>query len=58
MSGNPSFPLRLKPMLATLTDKPFDDPAFVFETKWDCLRLVARLERGEVTAYFAQRASS
>jgi hypothetical protein len=25
----------LRPMLATLADKPFDDPAWIFETKWD-----------------------
>jgi len=24
----------LRPMLATLIDEPFDDPAWVFETKW------------------------
>ena len=28
-------------MLATLVDSPFDDKAWVFETKWDGFRLVA-----------------
>ena len=27
-------------MLATLVDNPFDDKAWVFETKWDGLRLI------------------
>jgi bifunctional non-homologous end joining protein LigD len=31
----------LRPMLATLTDKPFDDPDWVFETKWDGFRAIA-----------------
>ena len=38
-------------MLATLTDAPFDDPAWVFETKWDGFRMVASIERGKVTLY-------
>ena len=38
-------------MLATLTDEPFDDPAWVFETKWDGFRMIASIERGRVTLY-------
>ena len=38
-----------RPMLATLIDAPFDDPAWVFETKWDGFRVVARVGRGVVT---------
>ena len=38
-------------MLATLTDTPFDDPDWVFETKWDGNRMVARIEKGRVTLY-------
>ena len=38
-------------MLATLTDAPFDDPDWVFETKWDGFRLIACLEHGKVTLY-------
>jgi bifunctional non-homologous end joining protein LigD len=38
-------------MLATLTDAPFDDPAWVFESKWDGFRMVAAIERGKVTLY-------
>jgi bifunctional non-homologous end joining protein LigD len=36
----------LRPMLATLTDKPFDDPDWIFETKWDGFRAVAVVEPG------------
>jgi bifunctional non-homologous end joining protein LigD len=38
-------------MLASLTDAPFDDPAWVFESKWDGFRMVAAIERGKVTLY-------
>jgi len=38
-------------MLATLTDAPFDDRDWVFETKWDGFRMVACLEQGKVTLY-------
>jgi bifunctional non-homologous end joining protein LigD len=33
---NPAY----RPMLATLVDEPFDDKAWVFETKWDGIRLI------------------
>jgi ATP-dependent DNA ligase len=33
---NPAY----RPMLATLVDGPFDDKAWVFETKWDGFRLI------------------
>ena len=38
-------------MLATLIDKPFDDPDWVFETKWDGFRMVTTIGRGKVTLY-------
>jgi bifunctional non-homologous end joining protein LigD len=42
----------LRPMLATLTDKPFDDPEWIFETKWDGFRVMAEAkENGAVTLY-------
>jgi bifunctional non-homologous end joining protein LigD len=41
----------LRPMLATLTDKPFDDPEWIFETKWDGFRLMAETRRGSVSLY-------
>lgn len=54
-------PPRLDPMLATLTDGPFDDPEWVFEPKWDGIRalaicdeqtrLITRNERDVTVAY-------
>src|SRR3990172_12537459 len=41
----------IRPMLAALIDAPFDDPDWVFETKWDGLRLIAKIERGKVTLF-------
>ena len=41
----------LRPMLATLTDKPFDDPDWIFETKWDGYRLIAEIKDGSVALY-------
>ena len=38
-------------MLATLTDGPFDDPAWVFEDKFDGFRMVAVIRDGGVTLY-------
>ena len=38
--------LRLQPMLATLTDAPFDDPGWVFEDKFDGFRMIAEIRRG------------
>jgi bifunctional non-homologous end joining protein LigD len=45
------LPKPLQPMLATLTDAPFDDPDWVFESKWDGFRMVAVIKRGRVTLY-------
>ena len=41
----------LRPMLATLTDKPFDDPHWIFETKWDGFRLMTEIKDGSVALY-------
>ena len=41
----------LRPMLATLADKPFDDPDWIFETKWDGFRLMAEIKDGSVALY-------
>jgi bifunctional non-homologous end joining protein LigD len=38
-------------MLATLTDKPFDDPDWIFETKWDGFRLMAEVKDGSIALY-------
>jgi bifunctional non-homologous end joining protein LigD len=51
MSRTSTLPKRLQPMLATLTDGPFDDPAWVFEDKYDGFRMVAKIEDGKVALY-------
>jgi bifunctional non-homologous end joining protein LigD len=38
-------------MLATLIDAPFDDKEWVFETKWDGFRLVAKTGGGDASLY-------
>ena len=41
----------LRPMFATLTDKPFDDPDWVFEMKWDGFRTIAVARSGHASLY-------
>jgi len=38
----------LKPMLATLVDKPFDSPGWLYEIKWDGYRAVAFMNKGTI----------
>ena len=45
------FSSELKPMLATLVDKPFDDKDWIFEIKWDGYRAIASLKDQEVSLY-------
>src|SRR5215207_35489 len=51
MSRTSTLPKRLRPMLATLTDAPFDDPGWVFEDKYDGFRMIAEIRRGKVALY-------
>jgi bifunctional non-homologous end joining protein LigD len=51
MSRTSALPKRLQPMLATLTDRPFDDAGWVFEDKYDGFRMVAKIDSGKVTLY-------
>jgi bifunctional non-homologous end joining protein LigD len=44
-----TMPSRVEPMLATLTDRPFSDPNWLFEIKWDGVRALARIENGVLT---------
>ena len=44
----PSF---IEPMTATLADGPFDDPAWLFEVKWDGYRVQAHARQGKVALY-------
>jgi bifunctional non-homologous end joining protein LigD len=47
-AGPPRF---LEPMLATLADRPFDDPDWLFEVKWDGYRVEAVVRDGSVRIY-------
>ncbi|MCA1396128.1 non-homologous end-joining DNA ligase [Bradyrhizobium sp. BRP56] len=51
MSRTSTLPKRLQPMLATLTDAPFDDPGWVFEDKYDGFRMIAEIRQGKVALY-------
>jgi bifunctional non-homologous end joining protein LigD len=51
MGPTSTLPKRLQPMLATLTDAPFDDKEWIFEDKYDGFRMVAKIEGGKVTLY-------
>src|SRR5215204_1037466 len=45
---NTLMPTDLKPMLASLTDKPFDGKGWQFEIKWDGYRTLAYVMQGNV----------
>ena len=42
-----TFPADIKPMLATLVDKPFDEPGWMYEVKWDGYRAIGYVNKGE-----------
>src|SRR5437764_10602260 len=44
-----AMPARVEPMLATLADRPFSDPNWLFEIKWDGVRALTRIENGALT---------
>lgn len=46
-----SMPTHVKPMLATLVDKPFDRKGWFFEIKWDGYRMLAEVQEGNVRFY-------
>jgi len=45
------MPHHVEPMLATLVKKPFDDPDWIFEVKWDGYRALAEIQNGRVSLY-------
>jgi bifunctional non-homologous end joining protein LigD len=51
VSRESKLPKRLQPMLATLTDAPFDNPEWIFEDKYDGFRMVSEIRGGKVTLY-------
>lgn len=42
------MPTTVKPMLSTLVEKPFSDPDWLFEVKWDGVRAIAFLDAGTI----------
>ncbi|HEY1872142.1 MAG TPA: hypothetical protein VGG71_13865 [Chitinophagaceae bacterium] len=42
------MPISLKPMLAVLVDKPFDDNGWIYEVKWDGYRALSFLQKKKV----------
>ncbi len=42
------FPKTMSPMLATLVDKPFDEPGWIYEVKWDGYRAIALCNKKNV----------
>ena len=42
------MPTAIHPMLATASEKPFNDPAWLFEIKWDGYRAIAFIEKKAV----------
>jgi len=42
------MPTTIHPMLAESVEKPFDDPDWLFEIKWDGYRAIAFIENGKV----------
>jgi len=47
------MPAIINPMLATLVDRPFSDPEWLFETKWDGVRAICFITKG--SARFVSR---
>lgn len=45
------LPHAIKPMLAKLTDAPFDDPHWIYEIKWDGYRAIAEIQKGKIRLY-------
>jgi bifunctional non-homologous end joining protein LigD len=43
-----SMPADVSPMLATLIDEPFTDPAWQYEVKWDGYRAICYINKGSV----------
>jgi len=49
------IPRDIRPMLATLVKEPFDNPAWIFEVKWDGYRALAEIRDNAVSLYSRNR---
>jgi bifunctional non-homologous end joining protein LigD len=47
-ASSKKFPAAIKPMLATLVNKPFDSEGWIYEIKWDGYRALGLLNKGKV----------
>jgi bifunctional non-homologous end joining protein LigD len=43
-----AMPARVEPMLATLTERPFSDPHWLYEIKWDGVRALSWIKDGKL----------
>jgi len=43
-----AMPTEITPMLASICDEPFDNPAWLFEIKWDGYRAITSINDGDV----------
>ncbi len=50
-----AMPRAVRPMLATLVDRPFDREGWLFEPKWDGYRAIAEVRGGGVRLYSRNR---
>jgi bifunctional non-homologous end joining protein LigD len=50
-----AMPSYVSPMLCTSAKKPFDDPGWIFEVKWDGYRAIASAGKTEVSLYSRNR---
>ena len=46
-----AMPGRVGPMLATVGERPFSDPNWLFEIKWDGIRAMVRIENGTLSMH-------
>ena len=49
MGASKKIPFRVSPMLATLVDRPFNTPNWIYEEKYDGVRMLAYKEGDKVT---------
>ncbi len=52
------LPRQIQPMLCTLVSEPFDDPNWLFESKFDGQRVLARFDGKKVELTFQQRGAA
>lgn len=50
-SKKTAMPHRIVPMMAKLTDEPFNHPDWIFENKWDGFRAIAEIGNDEILLY-------